>query len=131
MAKTIRVVGAVIIDGGRVLAAQRGPDGNLPGLWEFPGGKIEEGETPRAALEREIAEELGCEILVGREVATTVHEYSFAEVVLTTFYCTLLSGTPTLTEHASLKWLAPAELDSVPWAPADIPAVTLIRAENL
>ena len=129
MRKQIHVVGAVITENGLVMCAQRGHDGNLPGLWEFPGGKIEPGESKQAALIREIAEELGCKIEVGREVTTTTHEYEFGEVTLTTFYCRLVAGTPALTEHVAVKWLPPAVLDSVAWAPADIPAVTLIMTD--
>ena len=72
---------------GLVMCAQRGHDGNLPGLWEFPGGKIEPGESKQDALMREITEELGCTVEVGSEVTTTTHEYDFGEVTLTTFYC--------------------------------------------
>lgn len=129
MPKQIHVVGAVITRDGLVMCAQRGDDGNLPGLWEFPGGKIEQGESKQAALMREITEELGCTVEVGREVTTTTHEYEFGEVTLTTFYCRLVAGTPKLTEHASIKWLPPDELETIPWAPADIPAIALIRAE--
>lgn len=110
------------------MCAQRGRDGNLPGIWEFPGGKIEPGETKQAALQREITEELGCTIEVGREVTTTTHEYEFGEVTLTTFYCRLVAGKPTLTEHVAIKWLLPSELETIQWAPADIPALSLIRA---
>ena len=129
MPKQIHVVGAVITRAGLVMCAQRGDDGNLPGLWEFPGGKIEQGESKQAALVREIAEELGCTVEVGREVTTTTHEYEFGEVTLTTFYCRLVAGTPKLAEHASIKWLPPDELETIPWAAADIPALALIRAE--
>lgn len=124
------VVGAVIIKDGLVLCAQRGPQGSLPGLWEFPGGKIEQDESPAAALEREIREELECIVEVGSEITTTTHAYDFGDVTLTTFYCSLLAGTPTLTEHVAIKWLRPGELDTIPWAPADIPAVDLIRADH-
>jgi 8-oxo-dGTP diphosphatase len=124
--KQLDVVGAVIVKDGKILCAQRGTAGHLAGLWEFPGGKIEPGETPRAALEREIAEELRCQVSVGDEVAITRHEYDFAIVTLTTFYCTLIQGTPELTEHAAVVWLAPDDLGSLPWAPADVPAVDAI-----
>ncbi len=102
MPKQIHVVGAVVIKSGLVLCAQRGPSGALAGLWEFPGGKVEADESPRAALEREILEELECSVSVGNEVATTTHTYDFGVVTLRTFYCELLSGTPRLTEHAAV-----------------------------
>jgi 8-oxo-dGTP diphosphatase len=129
VAPQIDVVGAVIVNDGLVLCAQRGPHGALAGLWEFPGGKIEPNETARDALEREIDEELRCVVEVGNVVTTTSHEYDFGIVTLTTFFCRLVDGTPQLTEHASIKWLAAAELDTLEWAPADIPATERIRAE--
>lgn len=127
--KRINVVGAVITKDRLVLCAQRGSPGNLAGLWEFPGGKIEPGETPRAALEREITEELHCEVDVGDQVTTTTHEYDFGIVTLTTFYCRLVAGTPKLTEHAAIRWLSPSELTTIDWAPADVPAVVQIQME--
>jgi 8-oxo-dGTP diphosphatase len=96
-------------------------------MWEFPGGKIEPDETPRDALVREISEELECEVNVGGLITTTAHEYDFAIIELTTFYCELLSGTPVLTEHEAVKWLRPEQLASLDWAPADVPAVELIE----
>lgn len=129
MGKQIYVVGAVVVRDGLVMCTQRGPDGYLPGLWEFPGGKIEQGESKPDALRREIAEELTCTVNVGREVTTTSHSYEFAEVVLTTYYCELASGTPTLTEHVAIVWLPPRELSTITWAPADIPAVAKVQAD--
>ncbi|HNA98295.1 MAG TPA: (deoxy)nucleoside triphosphate pyrophosphohydrolase [Marmoricola sp.] len=127
--RQISVVGAVILRDGLVLCAQRGPDGSLPGMWEFPGGKIEPGESPQVALCREIIEELHCEVVVGEEVATTTHEYDFGVVTLTTFYCQLRSGDPQLTEHAELRWVAPSQLAGLEWAPADIPAIDRISRD--
>jgi 8-oxo-dGTP diphosphatase len=127
--KQIDVVGAVIIRDGLVLCAQRGADGALAGKWEFPGGKIEAGESARQALEREIIEELNCVVQVGEEVTTTRHEYDFGMVRLTTFYCVLVDGTPTLSEHAAVKWLAPSDILTLEWAPADVPAVEQIQRE--
>lgn len=126
MRKQINVVGAVIVLDGAVLCAQRGSGGSLPGLWEFPGGKVEPGETPRAALEREIIEELECVVEVGEQLTTTMYPYDFGDVTLTTYWCEMVSGTPRLTEHAKVVWLAPSELEKLEWAPADIPAVRII-----
>lgn len=127
VAKRIEVTGAVIVQDGKILAAQRGPGKALAGLWEFPGGKIEPGESPEEALHRELKEELLCEAEVGSFITTTEHEYDFGLVVLSTYFCTLRLGTPRLTEHQEIRWLAPEELDSVEWAPADVPAVELVK----
>lgn len=129
MTRQIHVVGAVVIKDRLVLCALRGDGGSLPGLWEFPGGKVELGETPAAALAREIAEELGCAVEVGPEITTTSHAYEFGIVHLTTFYCTLVAGAPEPREHAAISWLDPSDLMTLSWAPADIPAVEIIRAE--
>jgi len=126
--KQINVVGAVIVRNDEILCAQRGFAGSLGGMWEFPGGKIEDGESPRQALEREIQEELLCTVTVTDEVTSTTYEYDFGIVTLTTFYCELVEGEPQLTEHEATKWLKRSELDALEWAPADIPAVELIKA---
>ncbi|SFS08782.1 8-oxo-dGTP diphosphatase [Agrococcus baldri] len=128
MKKQINVVGAVIVKEGEILCAQRGERGSLAGMWEFPGGKIELGETARAALEREIAEELRIRVDVGDEVETTTHEYEFGVVTLSTFYCALQRGEPELLEHAALEWRAPGDLHELDWAPADRPAVERVQA---
>ncbi|OWR33148.1 8-oxo-dGTP diphosphatase MutT [Saccharibacillus sp. O23] len=127
MKKHIHVVGAVITENGKVLCAQRGNTKAQPYKWEFPGGKIEEGETPQEALKREIQEEMNCNVEVGERIETTVYEYDFGIVHLTTFYCTLIEGRPMLTEHAAIRWLAAEELGKLDWAPADVPAVGKIK----
>lgn len=126
--KRVQVVGAVIVANGQVFCTQRGP-GSLEGRWEFPGGKLEPGESPTAALAREIMEELGCTVEVGARVVTTEHEYDFAVVNLTTFYCSVVDGAPTLSEHTASAWLPPSELATLNWAPADVPAVQQIQSD--
>jgi len=129
--RRFNVLGAVIVNNERVLAAKRGPGGSLPYMWEFPGGKIEEGESPQEPLAREIGEELLVDVRVGEEIVSTTHDYEFGVVTLTTCYCEPRSGTPRLTEHAALRWLTADELSSVEWAPADIPAVERVRSDLL
>ena len=126
--RRIDVVGAVIVDDSLVYCTKRG-QGSLEGHWEFPGGKLEPGESPASALTREIHEELGCTIEVGDKVVTTEHEYDFAVVVLTTFYCRLVDGEPILSEHTDSTWLPPGELANLNWAPADWPAVRQIQSD--
>lgn len=126
--KTINVVGAAIVKDGKVLCAQRGEGRSLAGFWEFPGGKIEPHETARQALHREIEEELLCEVEAANEVCTSSYDYDFGTVVLTSFVCHLISGAPHLTEHHEIRWVAPAEMPTLDWAPADREAVRLISA---
>lgn len=127
MKKFVRVVGAAILRDGLILCAQRAAGGSLPLLWEFPGGKIEPNESPRQALIREVAEELQCGVEVGDLVITTTHTYDFAVVELSTFYCQISEGTPMLSEHEAIVWLAAKDLQKLRWAPADIPAVKLVE----
>ncbi|WP_035020815.1 (deoxy)nucleoside triphosphate pyrophosphohydrolase [Carnobacterium viridans] len=122
--KKINVVGAILIENGKILCAQRGEGKSLAYLWEFPGGKIETGETPQEALIRELQEELMIDVEVQSEkFEETSYQYDFGLVTLTTFICFLKRGTPQLTEHIAVEWLAPKELTTLEWAPADIPAV--------
>lgn len=121
----INVVGAIIVHEGKVLAAQKG-SGPLAGYWEFPGGKVEPGETLHDALVREISEEMACEVEAGGVVESTDYDYPFARIRLTTLLCRLTSGEPVAREHASVRWLSPGELLLLKWAPADLPAVRRI-----
>ena len=122
------MVGAAIVDDGRVLCAKRGEGRPLAGYWEFPGGKIEPHETPRQALRREIEEELMCEVEILDEVCSSEYDYDFGTVRLTTFVCRLLAGTPRLTEHAAIRWIEPSAMPELHWAPVDHEAVALIAS---
>ncbi|MFC5370450.1 (deoxy)nucleoside triphosphate pyrophosphohydrolase [Arcanobacterium bovis] len=127
MKKIIHVVGAVFIRDGKILAAQRGEGRSLAGYWEFPGGKIEDGETPQQALVRELREELLTDAEVGDFVARSEYEYDFGVVRLDAYLCAILGTAPRLTEHQAIRWLSAAEIFDVQWAPADIPIIEELR----
>ena len=125
--KTIYVVAAVIRDGDKIFATQRGY-GDYKDGWEFPGGKIEDGETPEKALVREIREELEAEITVGDHLVTVEHDYPDFHLSMQCFWAELKEGSHMkLLEHEAAKWLSPDELDSVDWLPADMMVVEAIR----
>jgi len=128
--KQIEVVGAVIFSDNKVLCAQRNENMSLPLMWEFPGGKVEQDESEVDALKREINEEMLCDLEVGDKITSTAYEYDFGIVNLHTYKCKLKEKIPTLTEHKSIKWLNIHELESLEWAPADIPAVKIIVDEG-
>lgn len=116
--KKIEVVAAIIRDGGRIFATQRGY-GEFKDGWEFPGGKIEPGETPQQALVREIREELDTEIEVGELLQTVEYDYPAFHLIMHCFWCTVRKGELVLKEHEAAKWLTGETLDSVEWLPAD------------
>ena len=124
--KTIRVVAAIIRDGDKVFATQRGT-GDFTGGWEFPGGKIEDGETPQQALIREIEEELEVDVTVGDLIETIEYDYPLFHLSMDCFWCSLTKGLPVLREHAAAKWLTKDTIDSVQWLPADEGLVNKIK----
>ena len=126
--KTIHVVAAIIRDVDRIFATQRGYGEQKDG-WEFPGGKIEAGETPQQALVREIREELDTGITVGDYLTTIEYDYPAFHLSMQCFWATICDGEPVLKEHEAAKWLRAEELDSVAWLPADLTIIPLIRKE--
>lgn len=131
--KTIRVVAAVIKavnEKGKpvIFATQRGY-GEFKDGWEFPGGKIEEGESPKQALKREIAEELDTEVLVGDLIDTIEYDYPTFHLSMDCFWGELVSGEWVLKEHEAARWLTKEELNLVEWLPADVTLIDRIRAE--
>ena len=131
--KTIRVVAAVIKATNEkgepmIFATQRGY-GDFKGGWEFPGGKIEEGETPQEALVREIREELETEIAVGELIDTIEYDYPTFHLSMDCFWAEIVSGNLVLKEHEAAKWLTRDELNSVEWLPADIGLIEKVREE--
>lgn len=124
--KTIEVVAAIIRDGERIFATQRGY-GEFKDGWEFPGGKMEQGETPRQALIREIREELDTEIEVGELVETVEYDYPQFHLTMHCFWCTVKSGDLVLKEHEAAKWLTKETLSSVDWLPADIGLIERLK----
>ena len=116
--KHIEVVAAIIVRDGRIFATQRGY-GEWKDWWEFPGGKIEPGESPEDALKREIREELATEIEVDELLTTVEYDYPKFHLTMHCYLCTIISGDLSLLEHEDARWLALDELDSVKWLPAD------------
>ena len=124
--KTVDVVAAIIRDGDRVFATQRGY-GEWKDYWEFPGGKIEPGETPERALIREIREELGAEIAVEYLLTAVEYDYPTFHLNMRCYLAYVTDGELTLKEHEAARWLSKEELDSVDWLPADLSILKLLR----
>lgn len=124
--KTIRVSAAVIHNNGKILATQRGY-GDFKGMWEFPGGKREEGETGEEAILREIKEELKADISIEKFLITVEYQYPNFFLIMDCYLCTLISEGLTLTEHEDARWLDINNLDSVEWLPADIDALNEVK----
>lgn len=128
--KTIRVVAAVIRNGDKIFATARGY-GEFKGQWEFPGGKIESGETPQQALKREIKEELDTDIDVKDFIRTIEYDYSAFHLSMDCFWCDIISGDLDLKEAEEARWLTRDELYSVQWLPADITLIDQIEKQMM
>ena len=127
MLKRIEVVAALIRDGDKIFATQRGY-GEYKDFWEFPGGKIEPGETPEGSLKREIKAELATEIDVNEYVGTVDYDYPDFHITLLLYLCSMVSGSLELLEHESAKWLLASELDTVSWLPADLEIIPKLKS---
>lgn len=123
------VTAAVIIKDGKVLIAKKGPGARFANLWEFPGGKIDPGETPETCIVREIDEELGIKIKADRFFAESIHTYNEGRLRVLAYYCTWLDGQITLTEHSECRWVMPSELADYDFAPADVALAKKLIAE--
>ncbi len=126
--RSLQVVGAIIVKDGKVLATQRGY-GELAGGWEFPGGKVEPGETAEEALRREIEEELAAAVAVGRHFMTVEHRYDDFHLHLSCYFCTLISSKISLTEHADARWVDRCTIGELDWLPADLTLIEALQAQ--
>ena len=124
--KTIEVVAAIIHQDGKILATQRGY-GEYKGWWEFPGGKMEPGETEEQAIVREISEELNVRIAVERKVCTVEYDYPQFHLRMHCFWCSMAGGVLELKEHQSAQWLEREQWNSVEWLPADVEVVEVLK----
>ena len=119
----MNVTCAIIERDGLVLAAQRSAAMSMPLKWEFPGGKIHEGETPEECLRRELVEELGIQVAVGKSLPASTHHYPTFTVTLYPYVCTITAGEIVIHEHEAIVWLPLDELHSLDWAEADLPVI--------
>lgn len=127
--KRIEVVAAIIGHAGKIFVTQRGY-GEFKDYWEFPGGKMESGESREEALKRELREELDTEISIDAFLTTVEYDYPSFRITLHFYFCSILSGYPVLKEHENAAWLSPQELDSVRWLPADTEVIKMLQEKG-
>lgn len=121
------VTAAIMSENGKIFIAKRKPGGKLANLWEFPGGKVEDGETPEQCLKRELNEEFEIDVAVGRHLGTRVHHYAFGTIALMAFTTRVVGGEMKLNDHAKVAWVEAEDLGRYEFAPADLPFVEMIR----
>jgi 8-oxo-dGTP diphosphatase len=127
--KRLLVVAALVRADGRILLSQRRADQSLPLCWEFPGGKVEPGEAPEAALRREVQEELGCEIEVGRIFEVVFHPYEAFDLYMLVYEARITAGAPSAQQVAAIAWVPPREIPALQLPPADYPLARRLAAE--
>ena len=125
------VVAALVREGGRVLMSRRRPDQAMPNLWEFPGGKVEPGEHPEAALIREVREELGCDVEVEGIHEVVFHAYEEFDLYMLVYACTITDGRPRAVEVAEIAWVEPAKLPELDLLPADYPLARKLASASI
>lgn len=130
LCRHIHVACAIIEENGLVLAAQRSETMSLPLKWEFPGGKIEPGETAQECLERELLEEMGISVRVDRQLPQCIHHYPDFTITLYPFICRRGRGEITLHEHKAVKWISPDRMTDLDWAEADLPIIATYRSSQ-
>jgi 8-oxo-dGTP diphosphatase len=128
--RRVLVVAALVRQGTRILMSQRRPDQSFPLCWEFPGGKVDPGEPPETALVREIREELGAEVQVGRIFEVVFHRYEDFDLLMLVYECTVVGGTPAAVQVAGVRWFAPEEIPRLPLPPADYPLARKLAAAS-
>lgn len=125
----INVSAGIIRKGNKTLIARRSPNKHLEGFWEFPGGKIEEGESPEDCLQRELQEELGITVKVGSFFMENIHQYGEKQILLKAFFCEIVSGEIILNDHDKIEWIEGNEFDTYKFAPADIPFINALNGK--
>lgn len=125
------VTGALLFKDNKILIARRPASGKLPGKWEFPGGKVENGETPEECLAREIKEELGIDVMVGELFGETTYSYPDGDIRLLVYFVFWQKGTMEPAVHDAVAWASPAELDAFDFAPADLPLISILKEIGL
>lgn len=126
-----KVTAAILFKNGRILIAKRKAGEKLANFWEFPGGKIEDGETPEGCLKRELKEELGIEVWIGEFFGESIYHYEQGSIHLLGYWTTWVKGDMEPKVHSEVKWVTPEELDQYIFAPADIPFVKKLRSEGI
>lgn len=127
----VRVTAAVIERGGQILIAKRHPGARLGGLWEFPGGKIEDGENPRDCLARELYEEFGIGAEIGEFLLSHVHHYPHLSIELLSYRAVHVAGEFELRDHDEVRWVQPEEMAAYEFSPADLPTVSFLQTKGL